>query len=76
MNMEKEKNGKKKRTGITPRNKQTHAQFVWIRDVYCRIDEIKKRLDAIEKELAENRNINKEESEQSSKVDNNEVKET
>jgi hypothetical protein len=58
-----ENDRKKKRAGIPPRNKQTHAQFVWIRQLYCEIDEIKVRLDKLE-----NRKPYKEESEQSNGV--------
>lgn len=49
--MQKEK--EKSRTGILPRNKQSHAQFVWIRDVYCRIDEVKERLDRLENRVSD-----------------------
>jgi hypothetical protein len=65
--MQKEKNEKNKKFNrparIRPRNKQSHAQYVWIKQLYCEIDEIKVRLDKLE-----NRNTYKEESEQSSKV--------
>lgn len=55
-------------TGIKKRNKQTHAQYVWIRDVYCRLDMVDVRLTAIEDFLGLNRKVNKEGNEQSSKV--------
>lgn len=60
-------NGKSKKNnrpaGIAPRNKQTYAQYVWIRQIYNEIDDIKKRLDKLE-----NRNVYKEENAHSSKV--------
>jgi len=64
------KNGKKKNNrpaGIPPRNKQSYAQYVWIRDMYCRLDIIDARLDAIE-EILGIRKVNKGVVEQSNKV--------
>lgn len=69
--MQNGKNEKKKNNrpaGIPPRNKQSYAQYVWIRDIYCRLDIIDARLGKIEEILGLNRKVNKGESEQSSKV--------
>jgi hypothetical protein len=67
--------GKKKnnRPYQTPkRNKQSYAQYVWIRNMFLRLDDIDARLDNIEEFLKslgyDNRKVYKEENEQSSKV--------
>jgi tetrahydromethanopterin S-methyltransferase subunit G len=50
-------NGKSKKNnrpaGIKPRNKQTYAQYVWIRQIYHEIDEIKVRQDRLEARVSE-----------------------
>ena len=73
--MQNGKNEKKKNNrpaGIKPRNKQSHAQYVWIRNMFCRLDRIDARLDNMEEFLKpfgyDNRKVYKEENEQSSKV--------
>lgn len=62
-----EKSKKNNRPYQTPkRNKQSYAQYVWIRQIYREIDEIKVRLDKLE-----NRKINIGENEQSNKANEN-----
>jgi len=69
---EKEKKKYNRPAGIAPRNKQSHAQYVWIRNMFCRLDRIDARLDNMEEFLKpfgyDNRKVYKEENEQSSKV--------
>jgi len=68
VNGKNEKNKKFNRpAGIRPRNKQSYAQYVWIREVFCRLDIIDARLDKIE-EILGIRKVNKGEVEQSNKV--------
>lgn len=63
--MESGKKKKNNRPYQTPkRNKQTYAQYVWVRQLYLEIDEIKARLDKLEAD----RKVYKEENEQSNKV--------
>lgn len=93
MPMEKKKGSKKNNrpAGIAPRNKQSYAQYVWIRQIYREIDEIKARQDRLEARVSEmsvkvacdvaefrdrldkleSRKVYKEESEQSSKANEN-----
>jgi len=62
MNMA-EKNGKKKSkknnrpASIPPRNKQSHAQYVWIKHMFLRQDELDARITAIEEFLGGRENI-------------------
>ena len=60
-----EKNKKYNRppTGIKPRNKQTHAQYVWVREMFLRQDELASRISIIEKFLGLDRKVYKEEDE-------------
>jgi len=69
--MQNGKNEKKKNNrpaGIKPRNKQSHAQYVWINNMYCRLDAQDARLDNIEEFLKflgyDNRKVYKEENKQ------------
>lgn len=52
---------------IPPRNKQSHAQYVWIKYMFCYLDEIDARLDIIE-EILGIRKVCKGEGKQYSKV--------
>lgn len=69
--------------GIPPRDKQSHAQYVWIKQMFLRLDEIDIQLKTLNESIEElnkqiievrkrvtileNRNIYKEEEQQSSK---------
>jgi hypothetical protein len=56
-----EKNKKYNRpAGIKPRNKHTHAQYVWVREMFLRQDALDARLKRIEEFLGFERNLNKE----------------
>jgi len=54
--------------GIPKRNKQSYAQYVWIRNMFLRLDEQDARLDVIEKILGINRKVYKGEDEQSNEA--------
>jgi hypothetical protein len=72
MNMENEKSEKNKKFNrparIKPRNKQSYSQYVWIRNMFLRIDRIDARLDNVEEFLKslgyDNRKVYKEENKQ------------
>lgn len=59
---------------IKPRNKQSYAQYVWIRDMFCRLDRIDAQLDNMEEFLKslgyDNRKVYKEENKQLSNESN------
>lgn len=65
MNMAEGKKKYNRPAGIPKRNKQSYAQYVWIRNMFLRLDEQDARLNVIEKILGINRKVNKGESEQS-----------
>lgn len=68
MNMGEKQKKNNRPAGIPKRNKQSYAQYVWIRNMFLRLDEQDARLDVIEKILGINRKVYKGEDEQSNEA--------